>query len=356
MHYWAGERRTICSAQGRLLSAGPSARCRPVCSMQRRAAVGAPAAQYWAAVCSMQGRRVLSAGPASARRLLSAGPSAQCRADSSMQVWAGQCRAVCSVQGRLLNAGAVSSMQGPSAQCRAVCSMQSRQLNAKAVTSTQGWQLLNARAVSLQCRDAVSAQCKAVSSMQGPSAQCRGRLLDAGVVCSTHGASTQGRAVCPRQGCRRKVSSMKCRQLDAGSKARLLNARRVRTIAQCMAVSSTQWRLPKCRPSAARHCRLLHAGPPAPRKAVSSVQGPVSSMQGPSAQCKGRQLNARAASSMQGPSAGLSARLRPTLARPTLATPTLARICVFRVLAILAASSVCFVPRFSLFFPHSRLL
>ena len=94
-----------------------------------------------------------------------------------------QCRAVCSMQGRLLNAGAVCSMQGPSAQCRAVCSMQGRLHHAAPYAQCKG-RLLNAGAVC---------------SMQEPSAQRRNRLLNAGAVGSLQGPSAQW-AVCSMQG------------------------------------------------------------------------------------------------------------------------------------------------------------
>ena len=98
--------RAVCSMQGRVLNAGPCAQCRAVCSMQgmqgrvcsmqgRVCSMQGRVCSMQGRVCSMQGPCVLNAGPCVLNAgpcVLNAGPCAQCRA-------------VCSMQGRLFNAG-----------------------------------------------------------------------------------------------------------------------------------------------------------------------------------------------------------------------------------------------------------
>ena len=143
-----GQRRAACSTQGHMLNAEPHAQGRavslmlgrvlnigPVCSMQGRMLNAVPCAQC-RVVCSMQGRMPMQCRQSC---MLNTGPYAhQCRAVCSpMQGPYAACKAVCSMQGRELNAG-------PYAQCWAVCSVQGRVPSAgpcaqrRAICSSQG--------------------------------------------------------------------------------------------------------------------------------------------------------------------------------------------------------------------------
>ena len=98
----SGQRRTVCSVQGRLLSAGPPPAQRMADNSRKGRLPKARLSQ----------NRQLNEVPSARRRIQ--GPSAQCTArphNGSMLRRLPKCRAV-------------SSVQGPSAQCRAVSSMQ----------------------------------------------------------------------------------------------------------------------------------------------------------------------------------------------------------------------------------------
>ena len=144
------------------------------------------------------------------RRQLNAGPSGPVNSmqgpSVSMQARLFQCRAVSSMQDGLSAQHRNCSKQGvTSMQCRAVCSMQgpsaqrgARLLNATPFCSTQGRQLDATRSRGRQLKAGPSAQGRAVSSMQGCSFQCRAVCLNAGLTqCKT-------------------ITSMQGHQLNAG--------------------------------------------------------------------------------------------------------------------------------------------
>ena len=150
------QRRAASSMQDRQLSAAPSAQCSAVSSMQRREFTAGPSGP----VNSMQGPSVSMQARLFQCRAVSSmqrGLSAQHRNCSKQGVTSMQCRAVCSMQGRLLNATRCPSAQRnafllnarPSARCKAV------RFNAGPCVSMQG--SLNARP-SLQCRATSSTQ------------------------------------------------------------------------------------------------------------------------------------------------------------------------------------------------------
>ena len=220
--------------------------------------------------------------------LLNAGPSAERRA-------------VCSMQGRSLNAGALRSIHGPSAQCigrpvnvGAVRSMHGCSLNAR--PSAQGRPLHAGPDGRCSMQSGMldagpSTQCRTVSSMQGR--QLQGRLLNAG----PHARSMQGRmlaqcrAACslnagPSAQCR----PMQGRLLNAGPHARSMQGR---MLAQCRAACSLNagpHARSNARPDACSMqglmrapCRdgcVLNARPDAPcragchRRTVRSMSGP----------------------------------------------------------------------------------
>ena len=194
------------------------------------------------------------------------------------------------MQRRQLNAAS-------SAQCNAVSSMQGRQR--RAASSMQDRQLSAAPSAqcsavsSMQRRQLTAGPSGPVNSMQGPSVSMQARLFQCRAVSSMQrGLSAQHRN-CSKQG----VTSMQCRAVcsmqgpSAQRGARLLNA---------TPFCSTQGRQLDAKRSRGRQ---LKAGPSAQCKAVRFNAGPCVSMQGslnarPSLQCRatsstqGRHLNA----------------------------------------------------------------
>ena len=228
----SSRRRAVSSTQGRQLSAGPSAQCRAVSSVQgRQLGAGRPA--RCSAVSSVQGGQ------------LSAGPSAQCRAVSSVQgrqLGAGpsaRCREVSSaiMQRRQLDAGPsgpVNSTQGPSV------SMQARLFQCRAVSSVQGG--LSAQHRSCSKQGVISMQCRAVCSMQGPSAQRGTRLLNATPFCSTQGRQLDAKRSRGRQLKARPSAQCKAVRFNAGPCVSMQGSLNARPSLQCRVISSTQGR------------------------------------------------------------------------------------------------------------------
>ena len=186
--------------QRRQLNAAPSAQCNAVSSMQGR---------QRRAASSMQGRQRRAASSMQ-RRQFNAASSAHCRAVRTRQLNAG---AVC------FNAGPVCFNAGLSPQCRAVCLSEHRNCSMQGVTSMQ---------------------CRAVCSMQGPSAQCGARLLNATPFCSTQGRPLDAERSRNRHLKAGPSAQCKAVRFNAGPCVSMEGSLNARPSRQCRATRSTQ--------------------------------------------------------------------------------------------------------------------